>query len=69
MASLRHLQANPGASVGTVSRYLALMEQTHVLRPQPSYAGGKRREVTSARKGWLPITALPEAFENLGRQG
>jgi len=39
-----------GVSVGTVSRYLALMDETHVLRLLPSYSGGKRREVTSARK-------------------
>ena len=39
-----------GVSVGTVSRYLSLMEETHLLRLVPSFSGGRRKEVTSARK-------------------
>lgn len=39
-----------GVSVATVSRYLALMEETHLLRLVASFSGGRRREVTSARK-------------------
>lgn len=38
------------AATGTIARYLSLMEESHlVFRPAP-FAGGKRREVTGARK-------------------
>ena len=39
-----------GISVSTVSRYLSMMEQAHVLHLVPPFAGGRRRELTSARK-------------------
>ena len=54
-----------GVAVGTVSRYLALMEEMHVVRLLPAFAGGKRREVTSARKVFFVDNGLRNAV--LGR--
>lgn len=39
-----------GVSVSTVSSYLNVMEESLLIRQVPVFAGGKRAEVTSARK-------------------
>jgi predicted AAA+ superfamily ATPase len=51
-----------GISVATVSRYLALMEQTHLLRLVASFSGGQRKEVTSARKVFFLDNGLRNAL-------
>lgn len=39
-----------GISVSTVSQYLAILEESHVIRLLPPYVGGKRAELTSRPK-------------------
>ncbi len=51
-----------GVAAGTVSRYLSLMEEAYVLRLLPSFSGGKRREVTSARKVYFLDSGLRNAL-------
>lgn len=54
-----------GVSAPTVTRYLSLMEEAHVIRLLPAFARGKRREVTSARKVYFLDNGLRNA--TLGR--
>jgi uncharacterized protein len=54
-----------GVSANTVARYLALMEEAHILHLLPAFAGGKRREVTSAQKVYFIDNGLRNAL--LGR--
>ena len=42
-----------GVSQDTVARYLAMMEQAHLLELVPAFVGGRRREITSARKAYF----------------
>jgi predicted AAA+ superfamily ATPase len=39
-----------GISVNTVSQYLSILEESHVIRLVPPYVGGKRAEITSRPK-------------------
>ncbi len=41
---------NLGISVNTVSQYLAILEESHVIRLVPPFVGGKRAEITSRPK-------------------
>jgi len=52
-------------SVNTVAKYLELLEQAHVLRRLAPFAGGKRREMTGARKVFFLDNGLRNAV--LGR--
>jgi predicted AAA+ superfamily ATPase len=52
-------------SVNTVARYLALMQEAHVLRLVPPFAKGGRREVTGAPKAFFLDNGLRNAV--LGR--
>ena len=54
-----------GVSQDTVSRYLAMMEEAHLLVRVPAFAGGKRREVTSARKVYFVDGGLRGALLSL----
>ena len=65
LVNLSELASIAGVSVNTVSRYLSLMEEAHVLRLVPSFSGGKRREVSSARKVFFLDNGLRNAV--LGR--
>lgn len=63
-----------GISVNTVSQYLSILEESHVLRLVPPYVGGKRAEITSRPKiyfldnglrnflfgGFTPFQARPD---------
>ena len=65
LVNVAELAALCGVSSGTVSRYLSIMEQAHVIRLMPAFSGGKRREVTSARKVYFIDNGLRNAV--LGR--
>ena len=54
-----------GVASDTAGRYLAMMEEAHILRLVPAFAGGRRREVTSARKIFFLDNGLQRAV--LGR--
>lgn len=41
---------NAGVSVNTVSEYLSLMEESHIIKRIPPFVGGKRAEITSTPK-------------------
>lgn len=56
------LASRCGVSAATALRYLELMEEAHVLQLLPSYAGGRRREVTSARKAYFLDNGLRNAL-------
>jgi len=42
-----------GISVRTVGQYLAILEESHVIRLLPPYVGGKRAELTSRPKAYF----------------
>ncbi|MBM4371254.1 MAG: ATP-binding protein, partial [Deltaproteobacteria bacterium] len=50
LVNVSELASACSLSSGTVSRYLSLMEESHLVFRPPPFAGGKRREVTAARK-------------------
>jgi len=39
-----------GISAGTVDDYLTVLEESYILRRVPAFSGGRRREITSARR-------------------
>ncbi|WP_198146041.1 ATP-binding protein [Desulfonatronovibrio magnus] len=41
---------NLGISVNTVTQYLSILEESHIIRLVPPFAGGKRAEITSRPK-------------------
>ena len=56
-----------GIAAGTVARYLTLMEEALLLRLVPAFSGGRRREVTSARKVFFVDNGL--RLSMLGKVG
>ncbi len=42
-----------GISVSTVGQYLAILEESHIIRLLPPYVGGKRAELTSRPKAYF----------------
>jgi predicted AAA+ superfamily ATPase len=65
LVNVAELASLSGVSHDTASRYLAMMEQAHILRLVPAFAGGRRREVTSAQKVYFLDNGLRRAV--LGR--
>jgi uncharacterized protein len=61
LVNLSELASICGVAVGTISRYLELMAQAHVIALVPSFSLGKRREVTSARKVFFLDNGLRNA--------
>jgi uncharacterized protein len=68
LVNVSEFAALSGASAHTVSRYLSLMEEAHVVRLIPPFAGGKRREVTGARKAFFVDNGLRNAVLGRTRQ-
>ncbi len=66
MANFSEWAAQLGISASTVRQYLNLMEETWILRLLPAFAGGKRREITSAVRVHFYDPGLRNAL--LGRQ-
>jgi predicted AAA+ superfamily ATPase len=50
MVNLAEWGANLGVSASTIRDYLGLLEETWILRLVPVFSGGRRRELTSARR-------------------
>ena len=67
LLKVSELASAVGVAAATVARYLSLMEEVHVLKLVPSFAGGARREVTSARKVFFVDNGLRNTV--LGRAG
>ncbi len=44
------LSENIGVSVNTTTQYLNILEESHIIRMLPPFAGGKRAEITSTPK-------------------
>ena len=51
-----------GVSVNTVSQYLNILEESHVIRLIPPYVGGKRAEITSRPKIYFLDNGLRNAI-------
>lgn len=67
LSSISELAAPTGVTANTAARYLSLMEEAHIVKLVPPFAGGKRREVTTARKVFFIDNGLRNAV--LGRAG
>lgn len=50
LLNLSELASICGIDVGTVNAYIEILEESHILKRVPPFAGGKRREITSSPK-------------------
>lgn len=62
LVNLAEWAALCGVSADTVRRYLAMMEDAHIIQLVPAFSGGKRREVTSARKAYFLDSGLRQVL-------
>jgi len=51
-----------GISVNTVSQYLSILEESHIIQMVPPYVGGKRAEITSRPKIYFIDNGLRNAL-------
>ncbi len=65
LVNVAELASLCGVAQDTVNRYLSMMEEAHLLVRVPAFAGGKRREVTSARKVFFVDVGLRNALLSL----
>lgn len=50
LVNYSNLAENIGVSVNTTAQYLNILEESHIIRMLPPFAGGKRAEITSTPK-------------------
>lgn len=64
---------NLGISVNTVTQYLSILEESHIIRLVPPFVGGKRAEITSRPKIFFVDNGIRNylfgGFDNLANRG
>jgi len=71
MANISELASLCNANVGTISSHIEILEESHIIKALPPFAGGKRREITGAAKVFfidngIRNTLINNFSENMG---